>query len=207
MGQKKVWVPDSNRNHDLPNTRRALYPTSCVNIERFGSITELWFCYQKWVKGVRSRMTMTARLASAIKKILVKMSRYLYSRRKVHCVTLRYAVLLRFAWRYVLRFVTLRHIITLLTFQSALFPGSKGLFLLHKDASWSIHFSWNFFESWICVIFLLEADFFWPLCGYIAVTAADFPNHLLIFIYQFVQRRQKHLLSFLALSEEYWVWV
>lgn len=58
--------------------------SSCVNINlRFGSITELWFYCQKWVKDVRLRMTMTARLASAIKKILAKMSRYLCNGRKV----------------------------------------------------------------------------------------------------------------------------
>ena len=31
VGQRKIWVPDRNRTHDLPNTGRALYPLSYEN--------------------------------------------------------------------------------------------------------------------------------------------------------------------------------
>ena len=31
MGQKKIWMPDSNRTYDLPNTERALYPLGYEN--------------------------------------------------------------------------------------------------------------------------------------------------------------------------------
>ena len=31
VGQRKIWVPDRNRTHDLPNTRRALYRLSYEN--------------------------------------------------------------------------------------------------------------------------------------------------------------------------------
>ena len=82
--------------------------SSCINSNRFGSITELWFCCQKWVKGAHSRMTMTARLASAIRKILAKMSRYLYSGRKV-LIALRY-VTLHYVHYIKLRYVTVHYI-------------------------------------------------------------------------------------------------
>ena len=48
----------------------------------------LYFPVQRWERGVRLRMMMTARLASATKRILAKMSSYLFRRKKVHTLLL-----------------------------------------------------------------------------------------------------------------------
>ena len=44
----------------------------------------LYFPVQRWERGARLRMMMTARSASATKRILAKMSSYLFRRKKVH---------------------------------------------------------------------------------------------------------------------------
>ena len=41
IGQRKIWVPNRNETHNLPNTRRALYPLSCENSWRAG----FFLCY------------------------------------------------------------------------------------------------------------------------------------------------------------------
>ena len=48
MGQRKIWVPDRNRTHDLPNTGRAFYPLSYENSwrarVRFLPGTQIFLC-------------------------------------------------------------------------------------------------------------------------------------------------------------------
>lgn len=170
-------------------------------------MTELWFCWQKWVRGARLRMMTTARSASATKKILGKMSRYQYSARKVHItlryVTLRYVTLHYVTLRYVaLHNITLHYILTLLSFQSALFPVRDIFCCIRCTLKYSI-----LLNPESAVYFLSKLRFVLTILWGFSCDCRLLFWFNLFFFSQFVPRKQKHSLSFLEWSEEYSAWV